>query len=284
MSNTILLSSGSLRNYGLNRIFEIAAGIGFDGIEIIVDETADSADPDYLRRMMKEHALPIPVLHAPFAFIDPPGWEKDEVGRVKRSVRLAEEIGASLVVLHVPFFTDRSFRSWLEEELASFQATTEVILGVENMPQARKPGGKLGVLLNGPSILEVKRKGIWGLLPAFINPACFPASDPDGISRFHRVVLDTTHLATGGLDPVDAFELLGEKVVHIHLSNFDGREHLLLTEGEIDIPRFLRFLKKRGYQGTLCLEVMPEYLPTAGEKNIRRLFAESLNLIRDNLS
>ena len=283
MRNPILLSSGSLRNYGLNRLFEIAAGTGFDGIEIIVDETTDSADPVYLRRMIKEHGLPIPAVHAPFAFIDPPGWEKEEARRVKRSVRLAEEIGASLVVLHVPFFTDRVFRRWLEEELGSFQETTRVVLGVENMPQARKPGGRLGIRLNGPSILEVRRKGIWRLIPSFFNPPCFPSSDPDGISRFPRVVLDTTHLATGGFDPVAAFDRLREKVVHVHLSNFDGREHLELRRGHIDIPRFIRHLGEKGYAGAFCLEIMPEYFPSHDEEYTRRLLGDNLALIRRNL-
>lgn len=284
MRNPVLLSSGSLRNYGLDRLFEIARLTGFDGVEIIVDECADSAHPGYLRKLMERHGLPVPAVHTPFAFIDPPGWEKDEISRVKRSLRLAEEVGASIVVLHTPFFTDSDYQRWLEEELEAFQETTNMILAVENMPHYRKLGGRLGVWLRGPSLLEARRKKIWNLLPSFLNPPCFPLSDLEKLSRFQYLVFDTTHLATGGFDPVSTFERIKDKVVHIHLSNFDGREHLELRKGVVDIPRFLRRLRESGYEGMLCLEMMPEYFPSEDEQFVRSLLKENLELIRENFA
>ena len=86
MSNQIILSSGSIRNYGMDRVFEIAARCGFDGVEMIVDERTDTIHSGYLRGLIERYNQPVPVVHAPFNFLDPPGWEKDEISRAKRSV------------------------------------------------------------------------------------------------------------------------------------------------------------------------------------------------------
>ncbi len=117
MNNQIILSSGSLSNYGMDRVFEIAARCGFNGVELIVDERTDTIHPGYLRELIERHNQPVPVVHAPFNFLSPPGWERDEVSRAKRSVGLAEEISAASVVLHTPFYTDRLYLRWLEEDL-----------------------------------------------------------------------------------------------------------------------------------------------------------------------
>ena len=284
MKNPVLLSSGSLRNYGLDRIFEVARSVGFDGIEVIVDGCADAGNSPYLRKLTDRYDLPVEAIHAPFNFIDPPGWEKDEVSRLKRSVRLAEETGASTVILHTPFFTERSYRRWLEEELDAYQETTGVVLVVENMPHYRKLGGRLGVWLNGPSLQEGRRKKAWRFLPDFLNPACFPLSDPAELLRFPNLILDTTHLATGGLDPLAVYDELGGRVVHIHLSNFDGREHLELRKGVLDIPRFIAHVCSQGFSGKFCLEIMPEYFPSEDEEFTVGMLRENLKLIRGALT
>ncbi|MDP8214436.1 MAG: sugar phosphate isomerase/epimerase family protein [Candidatus Euphemobacter frigidus] len=282
MKNEIILSNGSLRNYGLDRVFEIAVRCGFDGVELIVDERTDTFHPGYIRRLVKRHGLPVPVIHAPFNFLDPPGWERDEVSRVKRSVRLAEDIGAGCVVLHTPFYTDRLYLRWLEEDLEAFQETTAVIILVENMPCYRKPGGRIGRWLNVSDVLEQGRKKIWKLLPSFLNPLCFPLCDPARLERFPHIILDTTHLGTGGFNPIAVFDRLREKIEHIHLSNFDGREHLELRTGILDIAAFLRHVTAAGYDGLFCLEIMPEYFRSEDEEYSIRLLGDNLAFIRQH--
>ena len=43
----IVLSTGSLHNYSIKRIFALAAEIGFDGIEVIIGRKWDTRDPIY---------------------------------------------------------------------------------------------------------------------------------------------------------------------------------------------------------------------------------------------
>jgi len=277
IQNRVLLSSGSLRNYGLDRVFEIAAGGGYDGVELIVDERTDSIHGDYLRRLIDRYSLPIPVVHAPFAFLDPPGWEKDELFRLVRSVRLAEEVRARAVVLHTPFYTDRVFRRWMEEDLAEFQKKNTVTILVENI---RKVGGRLGKRLGIPDLAERDLRGLWKLVPKFLLPSCFPLSGLDRMARFPHVILDTTHLGTGGIDPIAAFDRFRWKIGHIHLSNYDGREHLELRTGILDLAAFLRHVTRAGYRGDYCLEIMPEYFPSGDEEHTRKLLSDNLAFIR----
>ncbi len=282
--NQVLLSSGSLNNYGLDRVFEIAAGCGFDGVELIVDERTDSVHGRYLRALSDRYSLPIPVVHAPFVFLNPPGWEKDELFRLIRSLRLAEEIGARAVVLHTPFYTDRVFRRWLEKDLAGFQKKNTVTILIENMPCYRKVGGRLARWLSIPDLAERNLRGFWKLVPGFLLPACFPLSRLDRMEQFPHIILDTTHLGTGGIDPVAAFDRLRWKIRHIHLSNYDGREHLEMRTGILDLAGFLRHTTRSGYQGGYCLEIMPDYFPSADEEKTRRLLADNLALIRTALA
>ena len=284
MNNQIILSSGSIHNYGMDRVFEIAARCGFDGVEMIVDERTDTVHSGYLQSLIERYNQPVPVVHAPFNFLDPPGWEKDEISRAKRSVELAKEIGAASVVLHTPFYTDRLFLRWLEEDLAEYQKTTEIILLVENMPCYRKPGGRLGKWLNISDVQECGRKKFWNLIPSFITPLCFPLCELERLDQFPHIILDTTHLGTGGFDPIAAFDRFRDRIGHIHLSNFDGREHLELRTGIIDMAAFLRHVTGAGYAGGFCLEIMPEYFPSDNEELTVRLLKDNLGFIREHTS
>ncbi len=275
--NRVLLSSGSLSGFGLDGVLAAAAATGFDGVELIVDEHEETVRPTVIRELCRRRGIPIPVVHSPFDFLNPPGWEKDETARVKRSVALAEEIGADSVVLHTPYYADREFRRWLEEDLLSFQETTRIVLLVENMPCYRKPFGRLGRFLGAPDLLERDRKGPWRLVPDSLLPRCFPLSEPERMARFPHIVLDTTHLGTGGLDPAEVFTRLGDRVKHIHLSNFDGREHLELRSGFLDLAGFLRRTAAESYSGGYCLELISERFPSREKEAV-------LALLRDNLA
>ena len=97
----IALSTGSLYTYGIARIFELAAQIGYDGIEVLVDQRPDTRQPAYLRRLSSVYGLPIVALHSPFT-PDVPGWPDDPLGRLERTAALAQELDVPIVVTHLP--------------------------------------------------------------------------------------------------------------------------------------------------------------------------------------
>ena len=197
----IALSTGSLHSYGTARVFELAAQVGYDGIEILADHRWDTRQPAYLRRLSAETGLPIVAIHSPFV-VQVPDWPADQLGRLRRTVALAQEVGARTVVTHLPFrfyaimghwhaYRPRRFvlpvplprrepyYHFLRNGPAELEAETGITIAVENMPLSR--------------FLGLRVNAYW-----FNSPA--------ELSRFPHLTLDTTHLGTWGLDPLAVYE------------------------------------------------------------------------------
>lgn len=280
----ISLSTGTLRFHDIEKVFEIAADLGFDGVEMIVDGRRETADAVYLKGLTERYGLPVPSIHTPFGFVKTPYWGKDPVCRMESSIALAEDIGSEVLVIHMPFFAERRYERWVREGIPRNQEETGVKLAVENMPVAYKIFGRLGVAFGFGSFYGVDRnRGVNRLLRPF-SRQCFLYNDWESLLRYPYIILDTTHLATGGLDPVDAYERIKERCVLIHLSNFDGREHQPLGRGRLDLEGFLAHLGKSGYRGHLVLEYMPEYFPDGSETTAREILAKDLAVCRSILS
>ena len=276
----LLLSTGSLYSFGLSRVFALAAHAGYDGIEIIVDPRCDSRDTAYLSHLSREYNLPIVVLHSPF-MPNVHGWPSDQLGRLKRTIALAQELDVPKVVTHLPFriwgimghLYGRSIRQfmiplpWIARGpyyellkgtgLKEMELETGITIGVENMPSRR--------------ILGLNLNGYW-----FNN-----LSD---LARFPHLTLDTTHLGTWGLDPLTVYQQLKDRIVHIHLANYDGREHRLPPDGHLQLGSLLTQLSKDGYKGTITVEADPSAIRVANEKECLEDLERALVFCREHLA
>lgn len=273
----IALSTGSLYSYGMARVFEMAAEVGYDGIEVLVDARWDSRQPGYLRRLVADYGLPIVAIHSPFV-LDVPDWPADQLGRLQRTVALAQEIGVSTVVTHLPFRLHGIVGHWhayrprrlflpvplprrepyvgfLRHGVAALETETGVTVGIENMPSRRF----LGLPLN---------------LYWFNSPA--------GLEAFPHLTLDTTHLGTWGLDPLAVYERLRERVVHVHLSNYDGQEHRSPPDGRLPLAELLHRLARDGYQGVVTVETGPDALDAADEAKCLAALRRALAFCREH--
>ena len=281
MSNIrVILSTGSLWLTDTAYVFELAAEAGYDGIEIMCDERYTTRLPEYLQRLSTDHGLPIPVLHTPFSQ-KMPGWGKSdtELERVQHTIKLAEEMGAERIVVHLPFKVGRAlfktasgttllpwinetadFKVWMEKGgLAQLQSETAVQIGMENMP-AKKLFGK------------ARNLAYWNTIEEW--------------SKVHdHLTLDTTHWGTFGIDPIVPLRAAGERVKHIHLSNFDGREHRLPQSGDLDLGAFLREVALMNLtETTVSIELHPDALAFDTPKATRRKLRETLDFCREHLN
>jgi sugar phosphate isomerase/epimerase len=273
----ILLSTGSLYNYGTGRVFRMAAEAGYDGIEVLVDDRWDTRQPAYLRRLSGEYGLPIVVVHSPFV-VRVSTWPDDQLGRLRRTVVLAQELGASTVVTHLPFrlgslmahwFGRRSRRfvlplflphrgpyyHFLGNGLADLEASTGVTIGVENMPSHRFIG------------MTVNR--YW-------------FNSPVELLSFPHLTLDTTHLGTWGLDPLAVYDQLRERVVHVHLSNYDGREHRSPPDGHLPLAALLQRIARDDYQGVITVETDPSAMDAEDEATCLAALRRALVFCREH--
>ena len=272
----ILLSTGSLHTYGLNRAFELAAEAGYDGLEIIIDQRADTWQAHYLLRLSREVGLPIRAVHSPF-LLGIPGWPVKEGERILRTVELAETLGAKTIVVHlptrwpygilttprhrfpVPFVWRRSTRAlrWFLQELPFVQAETPAVIAIEIMPMHRFLGWPINA-------------HVWNNLAEW--------------TQFDHLTLDTTHCATWRTDPRKVYDRATGRVRHIHISNYDGRQHRLPHEGKLKLDKFLQHVAATGYEGDIAVETAPEAMETDDEARVRENLVASLAFCRENLS
>ncbi len=251
----IALSTGSLHCWALDRVFGMAAATGYDGVELLVDARMDSYDVPYLRRLSERWGIAVLSVHTPFArHVE--GWPECAEGRVERAVHLAEELGARTVVAHAPLrWQTGHFRlaiggwqferllvlpwesrvgarytRWLLEELPALQAQTGVRVAVENMPAHR----------------------VWGRPLRLHRFTCV-----EELRQFPHLVLDTTHWGTCGVDPLGVYRALEDRVIHVHLSDYDGREHRMPFKGELALERLLQAMREAHFGGVLVVEVEP---------------------------
>ena len=275
-----ILSTGSLYNYGIDRVFALAAETGFDGIELLLDHRWDTRQADYLQQLMNRHRLPIPSLHSPFSR-NCQGWGETEFGAIARSAQLAAELGAQVVVHHLPmrysfaflqtgnrsrllpnFFdpSHRRYAAWLAESYQALQASTDVLLCIENLPAQRVVGMRIN-----PARWNAHRRATF-----------------DDITRFPHITMDTTHLGTWGLDPLEAYERWGERVKHVHLSNFDGREHRRPEDGSLRLDALLARMAADGFHYSISLELQPDALDAgAPDERVIALLRQSLDYCRE---
>ena len=61
----VIFSSGSLYPFGLDRSYGWAAEVGYDGVEIMMDERWDTHQHAYLSHLADRHDIPVLALHTP---------------------------------------------------------------------------------------------------------------------------------------------------------------------------------------------------------------------------
>ncbi len=276
---TLCFSTGSLHVEDTSRCFALAAEAGFDAIEVLCDDRWSTRNPAYLANLSQQYSLPVAVIHAPFSWRNF-GWDgnADPLRLLEHSLALAEMVGAEALVVHLP---DRigttlvlsggrsSFRPALknpfrplarfikEGGLRAMQEKTPVRLCVENLPKKRYLGMR-------------------------VNPFCWNTlAEWPTVHRW--LTLDTTHWATFGIQPLAAYEAAAGRVGHIHLSNYDGREHRLPYEGDLDLGGFLERLASDGYHHTLTVELHPDTLAFTDETEMKRRMAACVVFCRQHL-
>lgn len=209
------------------------AEAGYRSIEVMVNQDPLTQEAHLLRPVIDELGLSVDVVHAPFLLLTRRVFGTDPLVKIYRAVQLAEELGASLVVIHPPYRWQVRFRRWVERSLAEFSAVTGVTVAVENMFPLKLPGER-GVTFHAGQQLE-------------------------DLDRYPYLVIDTSHAAVSGLDVLDLYRRYRDKILHLHLSNNAGKgwdSHLPVYEdGVVPVAEILRTLSDDGFAGTVSLEL-----------------------------
>ena len=215
----VALSTASVYPDRTPDAFEVAARLGYDGVEVMVTPDAVSQDVDVLRRLADYHSIPVLAVHAPCLLITQRVWGRDPWGKLVRAKEVAEQLGARVVVVHPPFRWQRDYARDFGTGLARMQHETDVLFAVENMFPLRARGAEVAPYA--------------------------PTWNPVQMDYPH-VTLDLSHTAVSGSDALAMADELGDRLAHVHLADGTGLayrdEHLVPGRGTQPCAPLLRQL------------------------------------------
>ncbi|SFM58019.1 Sugar phosphate isomerase/epimerase [Pseudonocardia ammonioxydans] len=256
----IALSTASVYPEGVAAGFEIAAELGYDGVELMIWTDPVSQDPRAVERLAHRYGVPILAVHAPCLAVTQRVWGADPVHRLRRTVEVAARLGAGTVVVHPPFRWQRRYADVFADEVSRAREHHDVTLPVENMFPVKR-----GALRTVPYAL---------------------GHDPTEVG-FGAYTLDLSHTAAAGVDALELMARMGEQLTHLHLTDGSGAprdEHLVPGRGDQPCAEVCQALADGPFArngGTVVLEVSTRRCRTRQER--LGLLAESLVFARLHL-
>ncbi len=255
-SPRVALSTSSVFPEGTAAAFEIAARLGYDGVEVMVMTDAVSQDPVALRRLSDHYAVPILAIHAPCLLVTQRVWGTDPWGKLVRARDAATELGASTVVVHPPFRWQRDYAREFVAGLDRMTQETHIKFAVENMYPWRARSREIAAYAPG-----------WDI------------RDED----YPHTTLDLSHTSVSGTDAQQMARDLGDRLVHVHLADGSGSnrdEHLVPGRGQQPCAEVLEHV--RGLDGTVVVEVTTRRAASRAEREAD--LAEALSFARRHLA
>jgi sugar phosphate isomerase/epimerase len=255
----VVLSTASVFPERTADAFELAARLGYDGIEVMVTADPVSQDAGILRRLSEYHDVPVMAVHAPCLLITQRVWGREPWAKLGKSAEVAEQLGAGVVVVHPPFRWQRDYAREFEAGLAKLQSRTRVKFAVENIYPLRARGTEIA-----------------GFAPHW-NPVELDVE---------HATLDLSHTAVSDSDALEMADQLGGRLAHVHLT--DGTkpglpdEHLVPGRGNQPSAELLRKLPGMNFSGIVVVEISTRRALTAQERYAD--LEESLSFAREHLS
>ena len=257
-SARVALSTASTYPENTTTAFELAARLGYDGLELMVGTDPVSQEVEAVRRLVDHYGVPVLAIHSPCLLITQRVWSADPWVKLERSRAAAEALGASTVVVHPPFRWQREYAKSFSVGLERMAEETDVVFAVENMYPWRAAGREAA--------------------------AYAPGWDPV-VEDFRHVTLDLSHTAVSGSDPLAMARALGDRLAHLHLADGSGSnrdEHLVPGRGTQPCTDVLELLAGNGFDGTVVLEVSTRRAANRADRESD--LAEALAFARLNLA
>lgn len=252
------LSTASVYPQGVATAFEMAASLGYDGVELMVWTDPVSQNIDEVERLSQRYGMPVLGVHAPCLLITQRVWSSDPLTRLRLSLEAAERLGAPTVIIHPPFRWQREYARGFVEQVAQLEAESGIMIAVENMYPWRAAGREV----------------------AAYAPDWDPTDEP-----YDHITLDLSHAAVAGQNSLTMAENLGDRLTHLHMTDGTGSardEHLIPGRGEQPCAAVLERLARTQWSGSVILEVTTRRVRTTAEREAD--LAEALAFTRLNLA
>jgi sugar phosphate isomerase/epimerase len=254
----VALATASVYPESTAAAFEMAAHLGYDGVEVMVWTDPVSQDPTALRRLSDYHGVKILALHAPCLVITQRVWGTDPWAKLVKAKDVAEELGAETVVVHPPFRWQREYARQFVGGIQEMRNETDVHFAVENMFPLRARGRE-------------------------VTPYA-PDWDPT-TEDFPHFTLDLSHTSVSQSDAMAMADLMGDRLQHVHIADGNGSardEHLVPGRGTQPCAQLLEGLAARDFDGLVVVEINTRRCEDRAEREAD--LAEALAFTRLNLT
>lgn len=223
----ILAATGPLFMTPLDFVMGAIADAGYDAVEVMVGQNADTQDPERILACAARSGLDVPAVHGPFLLLLRNVFGTSFAAKATASMELAAAVGADIMVAHAPFRWEFRSKRFITEEVPQLAADTGVTFGMENLFPV---GGR-----SFSSVISIEE-----------------------MRAYDHLVMDTSHCAVAGIDIFEMWRELSDKIVHLHVAdNFgNGKDsHAPLGSGILPIEAFLAEVGRSGWAGTITLEL-----------------------------
>lgn len=229
-----VLSTDSLKGYGLNRIFKFAKEAKYDGIDLTLDnKNFDTFNTEYLKELSKKYELPIIAIQAP---------KNANPDTILEIVEMAKQLNTKVIIIQPPKIFKFKYAQWLRQDIPKIRIKEKISIALENGPDDT----------------------ILGIIPAHAM------NNLRELRRFKHACIDTTRLAKKKQDLLRSYNILKPYIVHIHISNvYRNRGYSLLQEGVLPLESFFTKLKRDRFAGAISLKINPKYMEVGKDKRVK---------------
>ena len=236
----LILSSGSLPHYGLERVFDFAKKAKYDGIEIaITPENFDTQNPAYLKKLEKRSGVPIK------AFALESKGEESILEPFQHTVR--EFPGATLNLAPAKVLSF-AYKAWMSDLIPRLARKYDLRVCRRN----------------------VSNKVMFGFIPERT------ASSLVDVKEAGNVCLDLTVVGLANEEIIRLIPFLGEKLKVVYLSNLQrNMPYSLPQNGVLPVESFLTKLAQVRFRGDFVLRVNPAQLAEGEDEKVVELLIES---------
>jgi len=259
MSVPVLLSTSSVFPEPTSAGFDMAATLGYDGVEVMVWTDPVSQDLAALKGLADHYGVRVGSVHAPCLLVTQRVWSPDPWERLRRAAVLATELGAPTVVVHPPFSWQRDYARNFGVGLTRMRTEFPgVAIAVENMYPVRVRGREFVPYV--------------------------PSWDPTR-AGYAAYTLDLSHCAAARNDAMVMADAMGSAMRHVHLGDGTGEgrdEHLVPGRGSQPCAELLHSLAGRAFGGSVAVEVSTRRARSRADR--QEDLAESLAFARHHLS
>ncbi|MFA5829242.1 MAG: sugar phosphate isomerase/epimerase [Candidatus Gracilibacteria bacterium] len=235
----LVLSTDTLRGYGLNRIFNFIKLADYAGVDLAIDpKNFDTQNTEYIKSLSEQYDLPITAIQTP---------PNANAHKIQEAVKMAKELDCKIIVIQPPRIFDFKYITWLKNEIPKIRQKENISIALENASSETF----LGIIPEHAmgNIIEMK--------------------------KFKHACIDTTRVAQKKDDLIRVYKALKKFLVHVHLSNVKtGKQYYLPQEGILPLESFLTKLKQENYAGNVSLKVNPKFLACGEDEKILKSLKE----------